>query len=347
MDRETKVSGTAEGGHECQLNFWAKTTDDGKPGMSVRDHCLNVGCVAEALMALLPGGTRKMIPPAALVLAAGHDIGKISVGFMRKCPAWLVSNNLSDRSARAGWQLSESNHAAVSQDFFFTLLRPKKAHHWAIAVGGHHGRFLGKGRVVKNEIESRWAQPEREKLFAELARHFGQPPDLPPDSETQLLLVAGWITVADWIGSNEEFFPLLGQYTLELSRERAQGALKRIRWGHGRLRGGLSFGQLFQSSETSSLFEPTALQRLCVATVSRPGLYLIEAPMGSGKTEAALAAAYRLISRRTSLRPLLRSPHPTHQQSNPQPRRAVSAQRAVGGNRPSTGARQFMALSKS
>jgi hypothetical protein len=33
---------------------WAKTTKDGKPGISVRDHCLNVGCVAEAHSALLP-----------------------------------------------------------------------------------------------------------------------------------------------------------------------------------------------------------------------------------------------------------------------------------------------------
>jgi len=30
--------------------FWAKTTKDGQPGISVRDHCLNVGCVAEALI---------------------------------------------------------------------------------------------------------------------------------------------------------------------------------------------------------------------------------------------------------------------------------------------------------
>jgi hypothetical protein len=33
---------------------WAKTTTDGRPGVSVRDHCLNVGCVAEALLELLP-----------------------------------------------------------------------------------------------------------------------------------------------------------------------------------------------------------------------------------------------------------------------------------------------------
>ena len=30
--------------------FWAKTTKDGQPGISVPDHCPNMGCVAEALI---------------------------------------------------------------------------------------------------------------------------------------------------------------------------------------------------------------------------------------------------------------------------------------------------------
>ncbi len=31
------------------VHFWAKTTKDGQPGISVRDHCLKVGCMAEVL----------------------------------------------------------------------------------------------------------------------------------------------------------------------------------------------------------------------------------------------------------------------------------------------------------
>ena len=48
---------------------WAKTTDEGEPGISVRDHCLNVGCVAEALLALLSPQLRRLIPPGATTLA--------------------------------------------------------------------------------------------------------------------------------------------------------------------------------------------------------------------------------------------------------------------------------------
>jgi hypothetical protein len=39
--------------NEGSAEFWAKTVRDAQgsetPGISVRDHCLNAGCVAEAL----------------------------------------------------------------------------------------------------------------------------------------------------------------------------------------------------------------------------------------------------------------------------------------------------------
>jgi CRISPR-associated endonuclease/helicase Cas3 len=277
-------------------DFWAKTTDDGRPGISVRDHCFNVGCVAEALRESLSAAIGALLPPETLVLVAGHDIGKITVGFQKKCPAWLAANGLVERANASGWQFSESNHAAISQDFFFERLPDSKTRRWAIAVGGHHGRFLGKGRVAGREVESDWAREARAKLFRELAARFGPPPNTPPASDEQLLLVAGWMTVADWIGSNERFFPLLVDYALESSRARALQALQEIRWGKGLLRPGLSFGELFRSRDADIGFNANPLQALCLESVCKPGLYLIEAPMGSGKTEAALAAAHRLIT---------------------------------------------------
>src|SRR5437870_4561977 len=69
--------------------YWAKTTKDNRPGISVRDHCLNVGYVAKALLNLLPKHLRKLLPPSVPTLAALHDIGKVSPGFLQKCPVWL------------------------------------------------------------------------------------------------------------------------------------------------------------------------------------------------------------------------------------------------------------------
>ena len=63
---------------------WAKTKNDRTPGISVRNHCLNVGWVAEALLALLPARLRERIPNCAPALAALHDVGKVSPGFQLK-----------------------------------------------------------------------------------------------------------------------------------------------------------------------------------------------------------------------------------------------------------------------
>lgn len=55
---------------------WAKTTEDGRPGISVRDHCLNVGFVAERLLARLLPAVRGLLPVRGVAtLAALHDIG--------------------------------------------------------------------------------------------------------------------------------------------------------------------------------------------------------------------------------------------------------------------------------
>jgi len=64
-------------------NCWAKTTEDGAPGISVRDHCLNVGCVAAALIDALPAHLKQLLPPGVVTLASLHDIGKVSPGFQQ------------------------------------------------------------------------------------------------------------------------------------------------------------------------------------------------------------------------------------------------------------------------
>jgi CRISPR-associated endonuclease/helicase Cas3 len=119
-------------------DFWAKTTKDGKPGISVRDHCLNVGCVAEALLSFLPS---QLVPHGAVTLAALHDVGKISPGFQVECETWLLQHALQGRANDEGWCFHESDHAKVSQSTVQNLLHDTKLNRWAAAVGAHR-RFL-------------------------------------------------------------------------------------------------------------------------------------------------------------------------------------------------------------
>lgn len=287
-----------------RYEFWAKTVADGKPGISVRDHCLNVGCVAEALFHLLPKPLRDLLPPGAATLVALHDVGKISPGFQRKCDSWRIKFEREEWTA--AWGQGERNHAAVSHAILGHWLDKDRAG-YAIAAGGHHGffvhnellPFIGEpGRPLPAELDDPMFTPHRAKLRAQLAEIFGH--DLPTSlltrkNEALIVFLTGFMTFADWLGSNEDFFklneatyavPLSMAAATRLARERAAEVTDWLRWGRTAITARREFDQLFP-------FPLNGIQEALMELAARPGLFIVEAPMGGGKTEAALAAAYR------------------------------------------------------
>lgn len=98
-------------------HFWAKTTYEGKPGISVYEHMVNVGCVAKCIADASPTLLERFQLKSNIVgaLAALHDLGKISPGFQKKCEAWLVENDLEKVSVTGCWDTSmEPDHGKVS-----------------------------------------------------------------------------------------------------------------------------------------------------------------------------------------------------------------------------------------
>jgi len=261
---------------------WAKTLPDGRPGITTRDHCLNVGYVGEALRRLLPAQLRVLVPPGVVTLAALHDVGKVSPGFQSRCENWLVQHSLKDLALREGWSLCGSDHARVSQATVERLLNSARLNGWAAIVGAHHGKLKGA------PAHEPWEE-ERRRLAEELVREFGSPPGAEP-GEATLWLAAGLITVADWIGSDEARFPQGGQENSAERRRRAAWAVADLGWNPVNVRTGLGFEDLFPA------YVPSSLQTAVMDRVREPGVYVIEGPMGCGKTEAALAAAYRLLA---------------------------------------------------
>ncbi|MCI0541712.1 MAG: CRISPR-associated helicase Cas3' [Verrucomicrobiales bacterium] len=279
-----------------EFYFWAKTTEDGQPGISVRDHCLNVGCVAEALIYSLPANVRALLPPGAASLAALHDVGKISTGFLRKCPVWLFRSNLADAALNEFWHGAESDHSVVSQFCLQNALKAKRADLWAVAVGAHHGRIHGRhvSQINRTARRAEWENAARAQLVEELTRIFGALPEKKPlNDNSDLWLLAGLIAVADWIGSNERFFSAAKGLPSEKARRQAAASLATINWSGGELEPGRSFTEMFGVAGG-----PNALQSTMQGCASRPGLFILEGPMGCGKTEAALAAAHGLITAR-------------------------------------------------
>ena len=277
---------------------WAKTTKDGKPGISVRDHCLNVGCVAEALLALLPPQLHNLIPPGAATLAALHDIGKISPGFQQKCTPWLMKYDLARTAEKQNWKLRETNHGKVTAfalwEHFRAVWGNDQWQRVAHCVSAHHGSLFGKlfAKPPKNDPTD-WASPARRQLFTELEQLLGELPRRPSElPESALWCLAGLISVADWIGSDERFFSPVAsdqQRGHEAAKSDAERAVANIGWGTYRVQPRLTFADLF------GFEKPSDIQSRAAGLAEPSAVALIEASMGTGKTEAALALAYRVI----------------------------------------------------
>lgn len=282
---------------------WAKTDIvSGLPALTVRDHCLIVGAVAEMVTRLLPPSCIELSPSGAITLAAAHDIGKITPGFLRKCP-------LSSFSNFPGSQNCEKDHALVSQAYLATLPEMRDGRNlplaWGLSAGGHHGSYptskvrdnLGK-QTGPIELDLPWPNLLRHELLTELVETYGSLPTEETDIGSRVHWLTGFVTFCDWIGSNTDWFPLHPEeplrdhFTPETARRGAAAALELIGWHRRTVLRNVPFSRLFASPAATPFF-PRPLQETLIALADQPGLYIVEAPMGMGKTEAALAVAYR------------------------------------------------------
>lgn len=269
---------------------WAKTDPaSGLPALTVRDHCLIVGAVAEAVRGLLPSSCKHLAPAGAVTLAAAHDIGKITPGFQLKAyPYWEFPDAM-------GQSFYEGNHAKVSQAHLGSL-HTRRPFDWVLAAGGHHGKYPSSngylGRIREGGLC--WPAVLREELLNELEAVFGKLPTVDIQKGPSVHWLTGFITFADWIGSDTGWFPLpasgplTDRETPASVRDLAAKSLYDLGWHRREVHAGRAFGALFPGVES-----PRPLQQALIAAMDSPGLYIVEAPMGVGKTEAALAASYR------------------------------------------------------
>lgn len=182
---------------------WSKTTIDNLPGIGVLQHCRAAGVLAGLLAAQLPVWLRDLLgAEAGVCLTALHDIGKVSPGFQKKCPAWVLRHGL----AVAAFAGMEEDHAKVSQKTLQDILLTDSADDalrlWAAIVGAHHGRLKGDRLLSLCDGGDTWAA-ERRQLVEELLREFGPLPHRPPPCDCGALWFnACFIAVADWLASD-------------------------------------------------------------------------------------------------------------------------------------------------
>lgn len=107
----------------------------------------------------------------------------------------------------------------------------------------------------------------------------------------QIRALAGLTSVVDWIGSGDFF-----EHPDQPWQSKIKQALDHAGFIPPTIRHGLAFGDIFKDQDGQPLTPNDSqfiLQRHCLG----PGVYILEAPMGLGKTEAALFAAYLALER--------------------------------------------------
>lgn len=254
------------------------------PGRTVLEHCLIVGATARALIARYPAGLRSCLFPLGTELAAAaHDIGKVSPCFYEKirvaCSSAHDLKPLTD--INPALERTWGGHAGVSQVAAQDMGAPK----WVPEILGQHHGFSPSvlGKQAESEVfgGSAWQQ-ERRALVSALKTALGSDwPDI--KNVAQARAVAGLTSVADWIGSGRHF-----EDPAQAWESSIELALDEAGWVAPTYQANLRFADIFG-------FEPHPVQQQFLEIATAPGVYVLEAPMGLGKTEAALYAAYHLL----------------------------------------------------
>lgn len=270
---------------QCPAKTWQRQDNKIVLGQDVFTHCLIVGHIARRLIALFPVTLRRVLFPSGSALsAASHDVGKVSPTFaeklLRALGDYLPNTPPALRHSNPSLEAQWGGHAGVSQ---LTLAALRVPPYVAEIAGQHHGfsppvaHYHAAQPVFGGET---W-QAERAALLAALQQEMQEPwPALNP---AQARVLAGLTTVADWIGSGAAFNDPAQPWGPNIDPALAAAGFMPFH-----LRPGLSFAQIFG-------FSPHPAQQQLVAGLDGPGVYLLEAPMGMGKTEAALYAAYTAL----------------------------------------------------
>jgi len=275
----------------CPAKTWENRDGQKVQGRSVLEHCQIVAEIARCLMTYFPETMRNLLFPHGSEMVVGsHDIGKVSPTFVAKI---LKACGIDYRTipALAGINIELEKqwggHAGVSQATAEEMGTPRYV---AEILGQHHG-FNPQVDDKRGNAElfggENWFN-ERQRLVATLKAYLDA--DWPTfNSAAQARVVAGLTSVADWIGSGEFFEDPDDDWQPNI-----EAALKNAGFIKPIIRQGLSFSDVFSSDNQA--MQPRLAQSLFIEQVTGPGIYILEAQMGMGKTEAALYAAYQLLA---------------------------------------------------
>ena len=302
------------------LPLWMHAKDTAGMMVALLDNWLPEKIVSE-LLTYIPGKNFDLLKKTCSFIGYIHDIGKITQVFQSKIEKTI--STLRNDLLEHGFDLknyfpngSLSPHAKAGESILNNLGLPLFL---CCIVGSHHGKpgsnadeikddFLRNNKDGNNCENYYGSSSEKEKWLSIYKDYinwcldacgFSELNDLPEymPAESQILLT-GLLIIADWLASNQAYFPLIGVSTYG-DESYYPSRIDRA-WAN------IAFPS--RISECSSMsdedfferfgFMPNEVQQCFLNNLlEEPGLYILEAPMGCGKTEASLGAAEALISK--------------------------------------------------
>ena len=300
---------------------WGKWDEYGSHHLA--HHCADVAACFEQLavlpilrMRLEKLANRKLGPcdiERLAVFAFLHDIGKLHPEFQAKAMSGFRAHrgHSGEGLAAVTGKINQTDLA----EMFCSALRIKDIERWSedatllgltFAVFAHHGKPVSR----RAEHQNAWQNAPKGLESYNVTQVTKEIGDLLPvwfpnafsDHETGLPgsaafqhFFCGLVSLADWVGSDEESFPKTADLKpdyMERSRDRAATAVRRIGLDTTLARTEQSGSEF---SNVAPGFSPRPAQRVVGTWPTDDPLLVLEAETGSGKTEAALWRFARLF----------------------------------------------------
>lgn len=298
--------------------FWAKSVDEGESYLPLLQHAQDVTDIIEhvAHQLVAPGRLDRLqnnlggMELSKVLKAAAwfHDCGKISLFFQPKvCVLYGRVAQHGYRGSVTPKQMSANPHSVVGAHAVAAWLRARAVNAnrramrrairgWKYVIGGHHGVFPVLEESAAFQLEPLNWQEARERFLDYGMELIGLDGDditdlatLPWDAADQAL-ITGILIAADWVGSNEQYFP----YEAVDPENRLDEALDRLDLGGVWLPSGDIADHFAERFNLPAGSEMRSVQKAGINIALRqrqPFFALVEDETGGGKTETALAMA--------------------------------------------------------
>ncbi|MDD5651195.1 MAG: CRISPR-associated helicase Cas3' [Candidatus Nanoarchaeia archaeon] len=275
--------------NECLAKTWKTSETIIEKGSSVFVHCYLTGLVAKELITRFPKRIQEnFFPKGTVLVVASHDIGKVEPRFQVEIYSKIKTKEFPD-----GQKLDLNNikidkfyHNEVSQAEFL-----KENQRWANIVGRHHG--YSTTSMLSDAVKYGglpWHNL-RQELLKQLKQTLG---DMYPIINTSIQeeMISGLTCVSDWIASSETFSDVKEETLKDFEKieRRIKLAVDKAGFINSEINNNLSFKEIFG-------FDQNEVQKRLIQVADRPGVYVLEAPMGIGKTAAALYVAYLFLQK--------------------------------------------------